>query len=143
MECDKCHRQRNAGRLYSFYYGSKGPTATTFEWGARVRRTPYRIAGQETAWICDRCVNLLYIPAVVVGIFMLGVLLLASLYPEVNAANAVCCGSIGVAFLAISLLSRREWGEWFAIRAKRATLRSQGYDAFFTTLGYRRLEKSS
>ena len=106
-----------------------------------MRRTPYTFAGQEGAWICSRCVNRLYIPGVMVGLLVFGVLTLASLFPEVNTANLICCGGIGIAVLAMSLFARPEWGEWLAIRVKRPALVSQGHTAFFTTLGHRFLQK--
>ena len=141
MECERCHRQRESGATYRFYYGRKGVTTTSFEAGARVRRTPYSIAGQDGAWICSRCVNLLYIPGIAVGLLVFGILLTASLFPEVNLPNVICCGGIGAAFLVMSLLARREWGESLAIRVKRPALVSQGHTAFFTTLGHRFLQK--
>jgi len=150
MKCDKCHRERANGQEYSFQYGNKG--GTTYQdsmWtNTRTYRTSIRIHGTETAWICNRCVNLRYVFALAFVLPAALFLVFAGVYVAVDGFgwDTCCFGGFGV-LAGIGLLffarwMRREFGEELAISAKKKALRAQGYSAFFTGFRYSMLDRS-
>ncbi len=140
MICAKCHRERPSGREYHFFYGTKGPSNTYRDYGKmqKVTSTPYKVAGQAAAWICDVCVRrrkVLYLAVMLLcaAMFVLGAVASAL---EKNTANVFACS--GIAFLAVAaglfqvLSGREEFGEKAAISAERQRLTAQGHNAFLT-----------
>ena len=146
MICAKCHRERPSGREYRFFYGTKGSSTTyrDFDKMQKVTSTPYKIAGQAAAWICDVCVRRGK------ALYMTGMLLVAALFVAVavgswlegNTANVFACSGIAIFAVAMTLFQvftgREEFGEKAAISAQRKDLAAQGHNAFLTP---RQLEK--
>jgi hypothetical protein len=161
MECEKCHRERAHGRTYRFYYGTKGRPERSVEWDLRVTRTPIRVAGQESVWLCQRCVWLLSDLGVGLSVGVLVVFsgLLVSvglvqrfLEPSSQfAMGGACLAAVALPLLVFSLGTgiwyarwgkrRTKPGERLAIRLRKAALQRQGYDTFLTTEQYNRLGK--
>jgi hypothetical protein len=157
MECQNCHREREHGRMHEFHYGRMVSSTEGIDWGklARIRRTNYLMAGQDSAWICNRCSGRFF--SVMLGaylamspVFLALAIGLANAAPDGTTPNfilgsSVCCGLpwllAGVVLLIQKEPLRTRFGEQYAIRAKREILRRQGYDAFFTTSEYRRMER--
>jgi len=140
MICAKCHLERPTGREYRFFYGTKGSSTTyrDFDKMQKVTSTPYKIAGQAAAWICDVCVRRRK------TLYLAGMLLVAALFIvgavgsalEDNTANIFACS--GIAFFAVAaavfqvLTGREEFGEKVAIGVRRKDLAAQGHNAFLT-----------
>ena len=144
--CTKCRRERPSGREYHFFYGTKGPSSTYSDMSKmqKVTSTPYKVAGQAAAWICDACVRrrkVLYLAVMFLcaAMFVAGAVGSAL---EKNTANVFACS--GIALFAIAgglfqvLTGREEFGEKAAISAERQRLTAQGHNAFLTP---RQLEK--
>ena len=99
MECAHCHRERERGEAYGFYFGKKVGKSERFDVQqlARIRSTHYSIAGNEMAWICDRCADRMYVDTVrfsilfaVLGLFVaLGV---GSAGPETERGQTILGG---------------------------------------------------
>lgn len=151
MICAKCHHERPIGREYRFFYGTKGPSTTyrDFDKMQKVTSTPYKIAGQGGAWVCDGCVTrhqLLYLAGVLllVGLFVANAFIAAQ---EGNTANVYGCSGIGLLGLVIGLYAvltgRVEAGEMVAISARKKELRGQGHNAFLTTKRYESMRRSN
>src|SRR3972149_2623255 len=114
MICAKCHLERPTGREYRFFYGTKGSSTTyrDFDKMQKVTSTPYKIAGQAAAWICDVCVSRRK------TLYLAGMLLAAAVFQV--------------------LTGREEFGEKVAIGVQRKDLAAQGHNAFLTP---RQMEK--
>jgi hypothetical protein len=156
MECTNCHRERERGQAYWFHYGTEIHTDETFDVDklAKIKRTSYHIAGQDSAWICDRCSNRSFsfirgAYLVLSPLFLIGFFGLAYGSPGGNTVNTLlggfaCCGLpwlvVGGVLLTQKGRMRDASGERFAIRARTKTLEDQGYNTFFTTAEYKRLE---
>jgi uncharacterized membrane protein len=138
--CAKCHRERPSGRDYHFFYGTKGPSTTysSIDKMQKVTSTPYKVAGQAVAWICDACVRrrkVLYLAVMFLcaAMFVAGAVGSAL---EKNTANLFACS--GIAFFAVAgglfqvLTGREEFGEKAAISAKRKDLSAEGHNALLT-----------
>jgi hypothetical protein len=162
MECEKCHRERERGRTYQFYYGTKGRPEKSIERGMRVTRTPFRVAGRESVWLCQRCVLLPFdlgfgLSAGLLGVFA-GLMVLVGLAQSLLEPSSrfgmggECLAGVALPLLLLSLGTgvwyarwgrrRTKLGERLAIRLRKPTLRRQGHDAFLTTEQYERMEKS-
>lgn len=147
MECEACHRERARGRAYQFYYGTKGPSTRTIEGGTRVTRTPYHIAGSESVWLCDPCVNWRHgvrsALFLMVALLLFGINVALAVAKESNTANLVCFGIISLALLAgavyLTVRGRTYVGEGLAIRLRKKALKGKGYNAFLTTEAYKGL----
>ncbi len=157
MECAHCHRDREQGQAYGFYFARKTGKSERFDVQqlARIRSTYYHIAGHERAWICDRCANDSYRATVRFSILFafLGLLIalgVGSAGPAAERAQTIlgglaCCV---VPFLPLALVFRalrERWrvrtGERYALLSRKAALQQQGYDAFFTTEEYNGLQR--
>lgn len=163
MECEKCHRERAHGRTYRFYYGIKGRPVKSVEWDLRVTRTPIQVAGQESVWLCHRCVfglldlglglslGVLVVFAVLLLFVGLGLSFQKSSSPITMTGS--CLAAPALLLLVFSLGTgiwyarwgrrRTKVGERLAIRLRKAALQRQGYDTFLTTEQYNRLESRS
>ncbi len=156
MNCERCHRERNRGSRYGFYYGRKSSSRYLDASGIGVRRievTGYQIAGRDVAWICDGCVSrsfwlriVLFVLSVIVwGSLMAVVFTRSDLLTPANALYLLAGSlvSLVLIFLMLSYLpaGRNEVGERLAIGVNRRAWRKQGYGAFLTGNKLKRLQK--
>jgi hypothetical protein len=145
MKCTKCHKDRQQGMNYQYYYGTK-TESYQYRMGAKMKRTIYHIMGRGTEWICNTCVawrSLLSIGFFLV--FVAIVLLIIYSYSTNSMSNPVVLPVVLMAFGVCVLLlppgGRTEWGDRIAVSGNRKTLRQKGYNAFLTTGQYKRISR--
>ncbi len=151
MICAKCHHERATGREYRFFYGTKGPSTTyrNYDTMQKVTSTPYKIAGQGAAWVCDGCVTLHQLLYLVGVLFLVGMFVAVAVNSaqEGNTANVYGCSGIGLIGLVIGLYAvvtgRAEAGEMVAISTQKKGLRGQGHNAFLTAKRYENMRRGN
>lgn len=146
--CERCGKQQLRGKSYNFWYGKKSSESRHYEGAIRVRSRYYSITGEQSAWICDRCVRpRQWLKAVFLALFP-GLLAVSPFLPMwEDTMSKVCWGGIGLfflGFLAWALITQpNDTGENMAIRIHKKKLKAEGYNAFMTTYYYNWLKKQS
>jgi hypothetical protein len=134
MICENCRHERNGGSEFRFYYGKKNKSIGF--WGKS-----QQISGDVTVWICNQCLNRYRAIVGVISILIgaAGVLEMIHLAQIGNVVlRMLTFGLMAAVFVVVTAWfifgTRQEIGERLAIRARKAGLKKQGYNAFLTTM---------
>jgi hypothetical protein len=152
MQCDRCHRDRDRGSKYFFYFGHRfGSAVARADKGEK--GYTYRIAGQSGAWICDRCVTRAFWLRIVTAVVAFGLsgCLLYVIFSRSDwmITQPVLFFALDVAVLLLLFFvirspagGRDEVGESLAIKVDRKRLKAQGYNGFLTSKGFKRNQRN-
>jgi len=146
--CERCGRQQLRGKRYFFWYGKKSPESRHYEGAMRVRSRYYAITGEQSAWICDRCVRPNQWLRAVFLASMPTLLVFSPFLPMwEDIGSKICFGGIGLSMLVyltwFFITYPNDTGEKMAIRMHKKKLKAEGYNAFLTAFEYNSLKKQS
>lgn len=146
MICENCHREREKGRKYRFYYGKKGKAAGTTVHETQFWSKSYQIKGNDDVWICEECINqkqlIVDILAIVIGVAGAWEMIRLAIFGEVIFRMTIF-GTLAVVIVILAAWfvfgTHEEIGERLAINTRKAELKKEGYNAFLTTFGRSRI----
>jgi len=152
--CENCRKR--LGKLFTFYYGKQlseqsFPNLNNLNETTTIKT--YRIGGKQQVVVCRVCIARNIIMTIVLSLVLAAILggvgyfvlsaapkissnELASIVRGVGAIILLC----GLAPLGLMIMAFSEPGENTAINLRSHSLRQMGYDAFWTTKDYQRLE---
>ena len=146
--CEHCGKPRETGKTYSFHYGWKSGESRHYEGAMRVRSQYYRFAGEQGAWLCDRCMRpRKWLNAALWGFFpaLLVISPLLGLWEDV--LSNVCYAGLGLGLLGYLVWFMRKYpdesGEKLAIRLHKKSLKAQGHNCFLTHYSYNAIKKQA
>jgi hypothetical protein len=138
MICENCHREREKGGEFRFYYGKKESN--------RIFGSRPEIHGEMNLWICHSCISrfrglVALVTILVAATSVIWMIHLARLGDVIF--RMVIFGTLAAVIVVIAAWiifgTRQEVGERLAIHARKGEVHKQGYNAFLTTMARSRL----